>query len=90
MTFQMPRKIKIDDVKELGIKQEAQKLGEGEVLELDFSNLIMICSAGLGQVLAAYQICKEKDAQIRITNVESDYIRNMFKAIQLCRVIEII
>ena len=90
MTFQMPKEVTIEDAKELGIKQEAQKLGEGEVLELDFSNLIIICSAGLGQVLAAYQICKEKDAQIRITNVESDYIRNMFKVIQLCKLIEII
>lgn len=56
---------------------------------IDFGNVESIDSSGLGKLLLFHKKIKEKEGQLRIRNVESDYIKNMFEMIHLAKVIEI-
>ncbi len=56
---------------------------------LDFTDLIMIDSAGLGRLLRFQQNIKEHGGELKIINITSDYIQKMFKVIKLNKVINI-
>jgi len=56
---------------------------------LDFKEVEGIDSSGLGKLLLFQKMLGEEDGVLKITNVESDYIQNMFEMIQLDQLIEI-
>lgn len=56
---------------------------------MDFSEVESIDSSGLGKLLLFHKKVKEKDGELIIRNVESEYIKNMFEMIHLGKVIEI-
>lgn len=73
------------------LKEDLLKLLEDDYKEIiiDFGSVESIDSSGLGKLLLFHKKIKEKDGQLRIRNVESDYIKNMFEMIHLAKVIEI-
>ncbi len=56
---------------------------------LDFTNTIMIDSAGLGRILRFHQDIRNHGGELKITNISSDYISKMFKVLKLGKVIKI-
>lgn len=56
---------------------------------LNFQNAEMIDSSGLGKILLFQKRLKELDGNLKIININSDYIRKMFKMIHLDKVIDI-
>ncbi len=58
-------------------------------ITLDFSLLTSIDSSGLGQLLLCQKTLKRCGGKLKIINVTSRYIREMFKMIQLDRIITI-
>lgn len=60
-----------------------------KTIVLDFKNLIMIDTSGLSQLLVFQHKLKERGGGLRIINITSDYIRDMFKTIELNKVISI-
>ncbi len=56
---------------------------------LDFSLLTSIDSLGLGQLLLFNKKLKKRDGELKIINVTSRYIREMFETIQLDKIITI-
>jgi anti-anti-sigma factor len=56
---------------------------------MDFSEVESIDSSGLGKLLLFHKKLKEREGNLVIRNVESDYIKNMFEMIHLNKVIDI-
>lgn len=59
------------------------------IIVLDFSNLIMIDTSGLSQLLVFQHRLREREGELRIVNITSNYIREMFETIELFKVIPI-
>lgn len=78
-TYKMPKKVTVENAKKVG--EEISNLEEGDTITLDFSDLVIICSAGLGQLLKIQQKVK-----IIIVNITSDYIKKMFKMFKLNKI----
>ena len=91
MTVQMPERITIQNADEFGqgLINKCRSAEAGEVVELDFSQLSMLCSTGLGKILKAHQICKDRAVKIKITDVADNYIRKMLSMIHMGKVVEI-
>ncbi|MFW5992416.1 MAG: STAS domain-containing protein [Halanaerobiaceae bacterium] len=64
-------------------------LGDYEEIIIDFEGVKSIDSAGLGKILMFQKRVKENDGSLKIINVESDYVRKMFKMIHLNKIIAI-
>ena len=62
--------------------------GFNEVI-IDFEKVESIDSSGLGKLLLFQKKLKERDGILKIINVTSDYIKNMFDMIHLNKVIDI-
>lgn len=62
--------------------------GYNEII-INFAEINSIDSSGLGKLLLFHKKLKERDGSLKIQNIESDYIRNMFEMIHLNKVIEI-
>ncbi len=60
-----------------------------KVVELDFRNLEIIDSTGLGKLLLLQKVLKEQGGELKIINLESDFVRKMFNFIQLHKTISI-
>src|SRR6056297_2655444 len=58
-------------------------------IEIDFGEVNSIDSSGLGKLLLFHKSLKEKDGELSIKNIQSDYIKNMFDMIKLNKVIKI-
>lgn len=58
-------------------------------IEIDFGEVNSIDSSGLGKLLLFHKKLKEKDGELSIKNIQSDYIKNMFDMIKLNKVIKI-
>lgn len=58
-------------------------------ITLDFSLLAGIDSSGLGQLLLCQKKLKKCGGGLKIVNITSRYIREMFKMIQLDRIIAV-
>ncbi|HKL75163.1 MAG TPA: STAS domain-containing protein [Halanaerobiales bacterium] len=58
-------------------------------IEIDFGEVNSIDSSGLGKLLLFHKRLKEKDGELSIKNIQSDYIKNMFDMIKLNKVIKI-
>lgn len=56
---------------------------------MDFKKVESIDSSGLGKLLLFHKKLKEKNGELIIRSVESEYIKNMFEMIHLGKVIEI-
>lgn len=83
------RKIDLSNTKEL--KEELLELLEQGVTHviLNFQNAEMIDSSGLGKILLFQKRLKESGGNLKIININSDYISKMFKMIHLDKVIDI-
>ncbi|OEF98399.1 STAS domain-containing protein [Desulfuribacillus alkaliarsenatis] len=60
------------------------------VITVDFSQVNGIDSSGLGKLLLFQKKLKEKDGELIVKHVKSEYIRKMFEMIHLDKVIRII
>lgn len=58
-------------------------------IEIDFGEVNSIDSSGLGKLLLFHKKLKEKNGELSIKNIQSDYIKNMFDMIKLNKVIKI-
>ena len=67
---------------------ELYEEGFNEII-IDFEEVESIDSSGLGKLLLFHKKLKEREGSLKIINIESDYIRNMFEMIHLNKVIEI-
>jgi len=82
---------KIDIINSPELKEKLQALyNEGiYVISVDFSITRMIDSSCLGKLLMFQKKLKERNGELKIINVTSDYIKKMFDMIHLDRVINI-
>lgn len=82
---------RIDVVTSQELKDKLLELyNEGyNFIVIDFSNVTSIDSSGLGKLLLFQKKLKERGGALSVTNVTSDYIKNMFQTIHLDKVIEI-
>ncbi len=73
------------------IKGALQSLYDEEyyTIVLDFTHVIMIDTAGLSSLLVYQQRLKARGGTLKIINITSKYIREMFKTIKLDTVITI-
>lgn len=58
-------------------------------VSIDFTDVTGIDSSGLGKLLLFQKKLKERDGELRVVNITSDYIRKMFNIIHLYKVINI-
>lgn len=58
-------------------------------ITFDFSRVRSIDSSGLGKLLLFQKKLKERDGEMQIINISSDYVKKMFKMIHLDKVIKI-
>ncbi|OEH85610.1 anti-anti-sigma factor [Desulfuribacillus stibiiarsenatis] len=58
-------------------------------ITIDFSDVAGIDSSGLGKLLLFQKKLKEKNGELKIINVSSEYIKKMFEMIHLNKVIHI-
>ncbi|MBF8437334.1 STAS domain-containing protein [Halanaerobiaceae bacterium Z-7014] len=58
-------------------------------ITLDFNNLKNIDSSGLGKVLHFNKILKNKGGNLKIKNINSEYVQRVFKMIELNDIIEV-
>lgn len=56
---------------------------------LDFHDLIMIDTSGLSHLLVFQHRLKDREGGLKIINISSPYIREMFETIELYKVISI-
>ena len=56
---------------------------------LDFTNVVMIDTAGLSSLLVYQKRLKERGGRLKVTNITCSYIREMFDTIELHKVIDI-
>ncbi|MFW6022309.1 MAG: STAS domain-containing protein [Halanaerobiaceae bacterium] len=72
-------------------KKEMLEKNNNNIKELvvDFSKVESIDSSGLGKLLLMQKRMKEKGGKLKIINVNSEYIRDMFDMIYLNKIIEI-
>ena len=56
---------------------------------IDLSNVSTIDSSGLGKILLFHKKLQEKDGELIIRNITSDYVRKMFNMINLDKIINI-
>lgn len=70
---------------------EFSKLIEEGIIDitLDFKNLKKIDSSGLGKVLHFNKIIEDKNGSLKIENINSEYVKRVFKMIELNDIIEI-
>lgn len=54
---------------------------------VDFSQVQTIDSSGLGKILLFHQKMKDRGGELRIININSENIQNMFRIIQLQKVL---
>ncbi|MCK8816786.1 STAS domain-containing protein [Natroniella sulfidigena] len=62
--------------------------GYNEIV-VNFNNVTSIDSSGLGKLLLFHKRLKERGGQLKIVNVNSDYVKKMFEMIHLNKVIDI-
>lgn len=63
---------------------------EGHIIvEIDFSDLYFIDSAGLAQLIVFQKKFKDKGGELKIINMNHSYIKRLFKRIELHTVINI-
>jgi len=72
-------------------EDEFKKLIEDGIIDitLDFKNLKKIDSSGLGKVLHFNKIVEDKGGNLKIENINSEYVKRVFKMIDLNNIIEI-
>ncbi len=58
-------------------------------ITIDFTNVTGIDSSGLGKLLLFQKKLKERDGELKIVNISSDYVKKMFNMIHLYKVINI-
>lgn len=82
----------IDFTNSQDFKNELLKIYDQNIkdVEIDFGRLESIDSSGLGKILLFNKKLEEIDGELKIKNVKSEYIREMFEMIQLNKVIKII
>ncbi|MEW5921505.1 MAG: STAS domain-containing protein [Bacillota bacterium] len=82
---------KVNIVNSPELKQKLQALyDEGyKTIIVDFSGTKMIDSSCLGKLLMFQKKLKEREGELKIVNVSSEYINKMFNVIQLYKVINI-
>lgn len=82
----------IDFTNSQDFKNELLKIYDQNIkdVEIDFGKLESIDSSGLGKILLFNKKLEEINGELKIKNVKSEYIREMFEMIQLNKVIKII
>ena len=82
---------KIDITNSQDLKQELLELIDTgcHFITLDFSAVESVDSSGLGKLLLIHKRLKEQGGELKITNVTSDYVREMFTMIHLDKVLQI-
>ena len=85
----LPEKLTISNANEF--KETLQTLfDQGYIaVELDFRKLEVIDSTGLGKLLLFQKVLKEQGGELKIINLENDFVRKMFNLIQLHKIIRI-
>lgn len=70
---------------------EFKKLIEEGIIDitLDFKELKKIDSSGLGKILHFNKILEDKNGNFKIENINSEYVKRVFKMIELNDIIEI-
>ena len=82
---------KIDITNSNELKQKLLTLfddGYSEIV-IDFTNVSSIDSSGLGKLLLFQKKLKERQGELTIINITSEYVSKMFKMIHLQKVINI-
>ena len=65
-------------------------LGQGYTnIILDFTQVKMIDSSGLGKILLFQKELREKKGSLKIGNITSEYVDKMFRMIHLDQVVDI-
>ncbi len=82
---------RIDIAKSIEFQQQLLTLfNEGfNNIELDFSNVTGVDSAGLGKLLLFHKKLKMRSGELSIINVNNDYVKTTFSRIHLYKVIKI-
>ena len=62
--------------------------GYNEII-IDFSNISSIDSSGLGKILLFHKKLKDRNGDLKIRNITSDYVKKMFNMIHLDQVVNI-
>ncbi|MFW5795039.1 MAG: STAS domain-containing protein [Bacillota bacterium] len=72
-------------------ENEFKKLIEDGINDiiLDFKNLKEVDSFGLGKILHFNKIVEDNGGNLKIENVNSEYIKRVFKVVKLSDIIEI-
>ena len=82
---------KIDFSNSQDLKEELLDVydeGFNEII-IDFSNISSIDSSGLGKILLFHKKLKEREGELKIRNISSDYVKKMFNMIHLDKIINI-
>ncbi|MGM0470826.1 MAG: STAS domain-containing protein [Bacillota bacterium] len=82
---------KIDITNSQELKKELLELIDSgyRFITLDFSAVESVDSSGLGKLLLIHKRLKEQEGELKITNVTSDYVQEMFSMIHLDKVLQI-
>ncbi len=88
-TIELPAVIDLTTVS--SFKQELKSLYEQDyaTINIDCRHLKMIDSAGIGSLALFQKRLKERGGELRLVNVNNDYIKHLFDMIDLQRVIRI-
>ncbi len=82
---------KIDLVNAEDLKEMFMDLLDQGYLDfaLDFGKVRMIDSSGLGKILLMQKILQEKEGSLKIINIESEYVKKMFRMVHLSKLVNI-
>lgn len=83
----LPEKINLTNVN--AFKRNLQELYDRghKSIRLDCANLTIIDSAGLGSLIMFQKKLKERGSELKLINVNHNYIKHLFDMIELDRII---
>lgn len=84
-----PERIDLTNSKEFKEALNTVYNKEYQIVEVDFTDLYFIDSAGLAQLIVFQKKFKDRDGELKIINVKDDYIQRLFHRIDLHTVITI-
>ncbi|MFW5890785.1 MAG: STAS domain-containing protein [bacterium] len=82
---------KIDLTNSEKLQEEGKNLVEKDINNIifDFKKVKEIDSSGIGKILVLHKMTRENQGKLVIENVNSDYVKNVFKMLDLGEVVEI-
>ncbi len=73
------------------LKEEFTELVEKghKNIVIDFGRVRRIDSSGIGKILLFQKILKEEEGSLKITNIDSEYVREVFEMVHLDELVEV-